>query len=326
MWIEAGGARIVRRRVRRGFELEQGHAAGAEPRGLCVAVDDVQADRVGIEIGEAREIARLQPDRADAQRRAVGEGHGGGGVRGVHGAAFRCRSLYWGAPSAGQPGRGGGVARTTRAGAQAAAGPLRRVGAVRASANPYAEQPEVCMSVDTATVRRIAHLARIAVADDEVEHLKGELNAMLAFVEQLQEVNVDGRRADDLGDADGDEEARGRGDRRRHRGRHREERAGDARITSSSCRRWWNSRCAGPARKASASASGRWSTSFRTGTDAGRAHGGGPAHHGPAAAGRALPRGTARRHDPDPAGRAVRTREEEDRAEEQFRLRQPGPE
>ena len=48
------------------------------------------------------------------------------------------------------------------------------------------------MSVDSATVRRIAHLARIAVADDEVEHLKGELNAMLAFVEQLSEVNVEG--------------------------------------------------------------------------------------------------------------------------------------
>ena len=48
------------------------------------------------------------------------------------------------------------------------------------------------MSVDAATVRRIAHLARIAVADEEVEHLKGELNAMLAFVEQLSEVNVDG--------------------------------------------------------------------------------------------------------------------------------------
>ena len=48
------------------------------------------------------------------------------------------------------------------------------------------------MSVDAATVRRIAHLARIAVADDEVEHLKGELNAMLAFVEQLSEVDVSG--------------------------------------------------------------------------------------------------------------------------------------
>jgi len=48
------------------------------------------------------------------------------------------------------------------------------------------------MSVDSQTVRRIAHLARIAVAEDEVEHLKGELNAMLAFVEQLSEVDVTG--------------------------------------------------------------------------------------------------------------------------------------
>ena len=48
------------------------------------------------------------------------------------------------------------------------------------------------MSVDAATVRRIAHLARIAVSDAEVPHLQGELNAMLAFVEQLGEVNVDG--------------------------------------------------------------------------------------------------------------------------------------
>jgi aspartyl-tRNA(Asn)/glutamyl-tRNA(Gln) amidotransferase subunit C len=48
------------------------------------------------------------------------------------------------------------------------------------------------MSVDADTVRRIAHLARIAVADEEVEHLRGEINAILAFVEQLSEVNVDG--------------------------------------------------------------------------------------------------------------------------------------
>jgi aspartyl-tRNA(Asn)/glutamyl-tRNA(Gln) amidotransferase subunit C len=48
------------------------------------------------------------------------------------------------------------------------------------------------MSVDIDTVRRIAHLARIAVGEDEVEHLKGELNAILAFVEQLSEVNVEG--------------------------------------------------------------------------------------------------------------------------------------
>jgi aspartyl-tRNA(Asn)/glutamyl-tRNA(Gln) amidotransferase subunit C len=55
------------------------------------------------------------------------------------------------------------------------------------------------MSVDAATVRRIAHLARIAVDEAEVPHLQGELNAMLAFVEQLSEVNVD---------ADGDEKTR----------------------------------------------------------------------------------------------------------------------
>lgn len=48
------------------------------------------------------------------------------------------------------------------------------------------------MSLDTATVRRIARLARIRVEDAEVETLKGELNAILGYVEQLAEVNVDG--------------------------------------------------------------------------------------------------------------------------------------
>jgi aspartyl-tRNA(Asn)/glutamyl-tRNA(Gln) amidotransferase subunit C len=48
------------------------------------------------------------------------------------------------------------------------------------------------MSVDAATVRRIAHLARIAVAEGEIEHLRGEINAILDFVEQLKEVDVGG--------------------------------------------------------------------------------------------------------------------------------------
>jgi aspartyl-tRNA(Asn)/glutamyl-tRNA(Gln) amidotransferase subunit C len=48
------------------------------------------------------------------------------------------------------------------------------------------------MSVDADTVRRVAHLARIAVAEDEVDNLKGELNAILAFVEQLADVDVTG--------------------------------------------------------------------------------------------------------------------------------------
>jgi aspartyl-tRNA(Asn)/glutamyl-tRNA(Gln) amidotransferase subunit C len=48
------------------------------------------------------------------------------------------------------------------------------------------------MSVDQNTVRRIARLARIAVAEEDVPHLQGELNAILAFVEQLSEVDVAG--------------------------------------------------------------------------------------------------------------------------------------
>ena len=47
------------------------------------------------------------------------------------------------------------------------------------------------MSVDQANVRRIAKLARIAVRDDELPHLAQELNAMLAFVEELSTVDLD---------------------------------------------------------------------------------------------------------------------------------------
>jgi aspartyl-tRNA(Asn)/glutamyl-tRNA(Gln) amidotransferase subunit C len=48
------------------------------------------------------------------------------------------------------------------------------------------------MSVDLETVRRIARLARISVTDDDVPHLQGELNAILSFVEQLNEIDVRG--------------------------------------------------------------------------------------------------------------------------------------
>jgi aspartyl-tRNA(Asn)/glutamyl-tRNA(Gln) amidotransferase subunit C len=48
------------------------------------------------------------------------------------------------------------------------------------------------MSVDQATVRRIAKLARIKVPDEEIAGLQGELNAILAFVETLGEVDVEG--------------------------------------------------------------------------------------------------------------------------------------
>jgi aspartyl-tRNA(Asn)/glutamyl-tRNA(Gln) amidotransferase subunit C len=48
------------------------------------------------------------------------------------------------------------------------------------------------MSVDQATVRRIAHLARIKVSDDDVPQLQDELNAILRFVEELAGVDVEG--------------------------------------------------------------------------------------------------------------------------------------
>ncbi|HYG30274.1 MAG TPA: Asp-tRNA(Asn)/Glu-tRNA(Gln) amidotransferase subunit GatC [Allosphingosinicella sp.] len=48
------------------------------------------------------------------------------------------------------------------------------------------------MSVDAATVRHIARLARIAITDAEVEALAPELNNILGWVEQLQEVDVAG--------------------------------------------------------------------------------------------------------------------------------------
>lgn len=48
------------------------------------------------------------------------------------------------------------------------------------------------MSVDIATVKRVARLARIAVTEDQAAHLEGELNAILGFVEQLDEVDIEG--------------------------------------------------------------------------------------------------------------------------------------
>jgi len=46
------------------------------------------------------------------------------------------------------------------------------------------------MAVDQAAVRRIARLARIAVSDAEVPHLQNQINAILAFVEALNAVDV----------------------------------------------------------------------------------------------------------------------------------------
>jgi len=48
------------------------------------------------------------------------------------------------------------------------------------------------MSLDPATIRRIATLARIHVEDAEVATLQAELNGILGWIEQLNEVNVEG--------------------------------------------------------------------------------------------------------------------------------------
>jgi aspartyl-tRNA(Asn)/glutamyl-tRNA(Gln) amidotransferase subunit C len=48
------------------------------------------------------------------------------------------------------------------------------------------------MSLDPATVRRIAKLARIRVEEADVPRLQGEMNAILGWIEQLGEVDVDG--------------------------------------------------------------------------------------------------------------------------------------
>ena len=71
------------------------------------------------------------------------------------------------------------------------------------------------MSIDIDTARRVAHLARIAVNEDDLPALADEFNAILGFIEQLNEVDVDGiepmtsvtpmrlpRRVDEVNDGD----------------------------------------------------------------------------------------------------------------------------
>jgi aspartyl-tRNA(Asn)/glutamyl-tRNA(Gln) amidotransferase subunit C len=48
------------------------------------------------------------------------------------------------------------------------------------------------MSVDITTVKRVARLARIAVSEEDAQRMTGELNTILGFVEQLNEVDVTG--------------------------------------------------------------------------------------------------------------------------------------
>ncbi len=47
------------------------------------------------------------------------------------------------------------------------------------------------MQINEKTVRKIAHLARIKVSDAEVKSLEGEMNSILDWVEQLNEVDTE---------------------------------------------------------------------------------------------------------------------------------------
>ncbi len=71
------------------------------------------------------------------------------------------------------------------------------------------------MSVDARTVKRVAHLSRLQLNEDDVPRLQEEINAILSFVEQLDEVDVSGvepmtsvipmvlrQRADEVKDGD----------------------------------------------------------------------------------------------------------------------------
>jgi aspartyl-tRNA(Asn)/glutamyl-tRNA(Gln) amidotransferase subunit C len=48
------------------------------------------------------------------------------------------------------------------------------------------------MSIDKDTAAKVAKLARIKVEEDALEALAGEFNAVLGFIEQLNEVDVEG--------------------------------------------------------------------------------------------------------------------------------------
>jgi aspartyl-tRNA(Asn)/glutamyl-tRNA(Gln) amidotransferase subunit C len=48
------------------------------------------------------------------------------------------------------------------------------------------------MAIDAQTVRRVAHLARIAEPEERLEPLARELSGILGWIEQLNEVDIDG--------------------------------------------------------------------------------------------------------------------------------------
>jgi len=181
-----GAAPVIGSDVRPMVQGQERRAAGAQSRVIAALVDRLEADLVAIERKRAVEVANGEFDRADPQRRPVGESRTGRGGDLVHHGIHIVDIV-----SAAR--RRNGASGPVRAAGAGQASELRRkrplcyTAHILRFASALVRPP---MSVDAETVRRIAHLARIAVADEEVEHLRGELNAILAFVEQLSEVDV----------------------------------------------------------------------------------------------------------------------------------------
>ncbi len=72
------------------------------------------------------------------------------------------------------------------------AGPHPVGGAARLPYPPPRGKPAAIMSIDASTVRRVARLARIAVPEGRLEPLAQELSGILAWIEQLGEVDTEG--------------------------------------------------------------------------------------------------------------------------------------
>src|SRR5262249_16890400 len=82
--IEPRAAGVVGLGVGPMLEVNELHAAGAERGGVVAAIDDREPEHVAIEGGDPVEVAHRKADRADMERRAAGEGRGGGRVWGIH--------------------------------------------------------------------------------------------------------------------------------------------------------------------------------------------------------------------------------------------------
>src|SRR5499426_4808824 len=142
--IEPRAAGVVGLGVGPMLEVNEPHAAGAERGGVLTAIEDREPEHVAIEAGDPVEVAHLKADRADMERGTTGEGGGGGRVWGIHESYID--------PS-----------RQARNSALTAG--CRRKSRSAIARGAWSAPGARPMSVDAATVRRIAHLARIAVAE-----------------------------------------------------------------------------------------------------------------------------------------------------------------